>query len=332
MDRDGRLRIGIVGLGKMGLLHATILNSLPSAKVVAICEKKKILVWYGKNLFPGVAIVERIQDFSSLNLDAVVVSTPIPSHFGIIEALYSIGVPHLFVEKTLAASGSESLKTCELAQKAGGVNMVGYMARYAVTFRKAKEWMADGAIGGLTSFSAYAYSSDFIGIEDRSFLRGGVVRDLGCHVIDLAFWYFGELAVETALLEPRQPANGEGTAHFKANAPNGLKGEFDISWCKEGYRIPDYGLVINGVQGSIEVSNDSVSITKDNKKQTWHRVDLNDNVPFMVSAPEYFREDAGFVDAILNKSRTEPDFVMASKVDSFIDQVKQEAGVVATKP
>jgi predicted dehydrogenase len=325
MDRDGRLRIGIVGLGKMGLLHATILNSLPNAKVVAICEKKRILVWYAKKLFPSVAILDRIQDFSSLNLDAVVVSTPIPSHLRIIESLYSIGVPNLFVEKTLAASGSESIRTCELAQKAGGVNMVGYMARYAVTFHKAKEWMDDGAIGRLTSFNAYAYSSDFIGMEDRSFLRGGVIRDLGCHVIDLAFWYFGDLAVETASMEPKQPSNGESNGHFNVNAPNGLEGEFDISWCKGGYRTPDYGLVINGVQGSIVVSNDSVSITRDNQKQTWHRVDLTDNVAFMVSAPEYFREDATFIDAILNKSRTEPDFIMASKVDCFIDQVKQEA-------
>ncbi len=326
MDNNQQLRIGIVGLGKMGLLHATLLNSMPGTSVVGICEKKKTLVWYGKDLFPGIRLVNKIEDFAGLNVDAVIVSTPIPSHFSIIQSIYDIGVTNLFVEKTLAANGTQSTKTCELARKAGsGVNMVGYMARYAVTFQKAKEIMDASAIGKPTSFKAYAYSSDFIGIEDKSYLRGGVIRDLGCHVIDLASWYFGHLSVKTSVLNPMQPANGESHGHFTVNNPDGLPGEFDISWCKEGYRIPDYGLVISGDQGTIEVDNDKVSVTFGNNKRTWHRADLNDNAAFMVNAPEYFREDASFINAILKRFSATPDFDTACEVDRFIDQVKQVA-------
>ncbi len=325
MNENEKLRIGIVGLGKMGLLHACILNSVPNVKVVAVCEKKRSLVWYGKNLFPSVSIVDRIQGFSDLNLDAIVISTPIPSHSKIIDSVYSIGVRNLFVEKTLASNGNESFKICELAQKAGGVNMVGYMARYAVTFQKAKELMDNGTIGRVTAFKGYAYASDFLGIEGKSFLRGGVIRDLGCHVIDLAFWYFGELNIETAILKPKQPINGESSGYFKVNAPNSLTGDFDISWCKQGYRIPDYGLEIRGTNGSIKVNNDSVSISDGSKKQTWYRVDLNDNVAFLLGAPEYYREDIMFINAIRNKSEAEPNFLIAAKVDCFIDQVKKKA-------
>jgi predicted dehydrogenase len=322
-------RIGIVGMGKMGLLHASILNTIPNAKVVAICEKKTPLVWYGKKLFPGVAVIDKVQGFSNLNLDAVVIATPIPSHFKIINKIYSIGISNIFVEKTLAANAEDSLKICELVQKAGGIHMVGYMARYAVTFRKAKELIDAGAIGKIIAFKGYAYSSDFVGIPEESAIRGGVIRDLGSHAIDLAFWCFGDLEVDLATLEPKLPTNGESSGNITVNCPNGLKGEFDISLCKNGYWIPDYGLKIEGVKGSIEVNNDSISTISGDQKDTWFRADLSDNVPFLVGAPEYYREDAAFINAILNKSQAEPDFFTASKVDCFIDQVKLKAAIGA---
>jgi len=52
---------------------------------------------------------------------------------------------------------------------------------------------------------------------------------------------------------------------------------------------------------------------------------LNDNVFFMLGASEYYREDFSFVNAIIHNSRVESDFFAASKVDRFIDQVKEKA-------
>ena len=312
-------------MGKMGLLHASLLSSLPDIKVSAICESKRALVWYARKLFNGVTVVDKIQGLAKLNLDAVLISIPIPSHSKVINAIYSIGIHNIFVEKTLAANAEESVRICELAQKGGGVNMVGYMARYAVTFRKAKELIDAGVIGKIVSFKGYTYASDFVGIPDKAALRGGVIRDLGSHVIDLSFWYFGDLEVELATVEPKLPLNGECSGNIRVNCPNSIKGEFDISWCKKGYRIPEYGLTISGVNGSIEVNNDSVSMINNDQKQTWYRADLNDNVAFLLGAPEYYREDAAFANAIQNKYQAEPDFLTASKVDCFIDRVKQKA-------
>ena len=319
---NNELKVGIVGLGKMGLLHASILNSTPNVKVSAICETKRLIARFARKVFDGITVVDKIHEFSNLNLDAIFISTPIPSHLSVINSVYSIGIYNVFTEKTLAANGEESLRICQLAQKVSGVNMVGYMARFAVTFQRAKVLLDAGAIGETLSFKGYAYSSDFIGIPENSVLRGGVVRDLGCHVIDLAMWYFGDLEILTALLEPCEPVNGESIASFKVKSAKEVAGEFDVSWCKPGYRIPEYGLVINGKNGSIEVNNDSIKLINGDKEETWYRVDLSDNVPFLLGASEYYREDANFIDAIINKSPAEPDFVMASKVDCFIDKAK----------
>jgi predicted dehydrogenase len=310
----------------MGLLHASILNTIPNVKTTVICESNHLLMKFTEKALNNIKIVDAIHGFSNAEVDAVFVSTPIPSHAGVISELYNMGINNIFTEKTLAAEGKESLQICKLAEQAGGMNMVGYMARFAVPFKKARELLKSGIIGEVLSFQGYTYSSDFIGIQEKSFLRGGVLRDLGCHVLDLAQWYFGDFTLTDANIEPKTPVNGESSARFNVTGNNNLKGEFDISWCRKGYRIPDYGLVITGVKGSLEVNNDSVKLAIDGKQETWYRADLNDSVPFLLGAAEYYREDRAFIDAIINKKPPDPDFNTSSKIDCFIDQVKIKAG------
>ena len=55
--------------------------------------------------------------------------------------------------------------------------MVGYLRRFCVTFRKAKNLLCENALGEVSSFKAYAYSSDFSGNIRNSKIpasRGGV--------------------------------------------------------------------------------------------------------------------------------------------------------------
>ena len=44
------LRVAVVGLGKMGLLHASILNMMPNVEVVALCDKSSLLLKIVKKL------------------------------------------------------------------------------------------------------------------------------------------------------------------------------------------------------------------------------------------------------------------------------------------
>ena len=145
---------------------------------------------------------------------------------------------------------------------------------------------------------------------------------MGCHIIDMALWYFGDLHIESTTLQLNQTVNGESAGHIKVKSASGIAGEFDISWCKPGYRIPDYGMSIQGTNGFIEVNNDRLNTNINKKQQTWYRADLNDHVPFMLGASEYYREDFGFIDGIFNHNVPQPDFLAASKVDSFIDIAK----------
>jgi predicted dehydrogenase len=328
-SQSSQIRVAIIGLGKMGLLHASLLSVLPNVKLVALCDKSSLIRKICRRLFHDVFITDDVEQLTGLDLDAVYITTPIPSHFSIAKTIYSKRIAdNLFVEKTLAANYDEAKKMCELAKASGGVNMVGYMKRFAVTFNKAKELLDKGVLGDLVSFDAYSYSSDFVDAKEGSVStsRGGVLGDLGSHVLDLALWFFGDLKVDSAKLVSIHSFSAEDVASFKVSASNGLEGQFDISWCKKGFRMPESGLAIRGTKGKIMVNDDELRLELVNgESRRWYRHDLNDSVGFLLGAPEYFREDKYFIECVLNGCNGEPNFSTASKVDYLIDQVKREA-------
>ena len=324
------LRVAIIGLGKMGLLHASILNTLPNVELAALCDKDAVIRKFCKKVLDKVRVTDDLKKLSDLDLDIAYVTTPIPSHFVVLESLYSRRIArNVFIEKTLASNFDESKKLCDLAQNFGYINMVGYMKRFAVAFGKAKELLDQNVLGDVVSFDAYAYSSDFFGVEKRSGssgARGGVLRDLGAHVIDLALWFFGDLNVISVKPDKSVEGGSEDLVQFAVNKSDGLEGSFSISWCKENYRMPEFGLEIRGSEGTMNVNDDRVLLElNDEKTSSWFRHDLNDHVGFLLGAPEYFRENQFFVNSVLEKSNVDPSFHTASRVDCIIDQVKTRA-------
>lgn len=321
------LSVAVIGLGKMGLLHASILNVLPDVQLTALCDKSTLIRKFCKRVFNGVHVVDDAEKLSDLDLDAVYITTPISSHFFVTKTIYSKGIArNVFVEKTLASSYDKAKELCQLAQSFGGVNMVGYQRRLNVSFRKVKDLLTQGTIGEVASFNAYAYSSDLLGSKKNSktsVFRGGVLRDLGAHVVDLALLFFGDLTVDSAKLESATERDSEDSVYFRVKGSNGLEGEFNISWCMESYRLPEFGLLIKGSEGIMMVNDDKVELKLDDgESSTWYRHDLNDNVDFLLGAPEYFREDKCFVKSVLDGRNAEPSFYTASKADYIIDQVK----------
>lgn len=325
-----KLRIGVVGFGKMGMLHAGILNVLPKVQLVAVCERNSLIRKVLKKVLKNVCIVDDVEKLSALDLDAVYVTTPIGSHFPVVKSVFEGGFAcNVFVEKTLASNFDEARRLCELADKYGGVNMVGYMRRFCVTFMKARELLDQGAIGEPTSFKAYAFSSDFFGVDKNSKVQTpkiDVLRDLGCHALDLALWFFGGLKVENARIESIINDGSMDSAQFGVKASDSIAGEFKVSWCMDGHRMPEVGFTIQGSKGSLNFNDDVLELNlKDGCSRRWFRHDIGDNVAFWLGNPEYYREDECFVKAILNQKKAEPCFETAAKVDGLIDEVLARA-------
>jgi predicted dehydrogenase len=315
----------------MGILHSCILRVIPNVEVAALCEKSGMIRRFLKKVFAGVSIVDDVEKLADLELDAVYVTTPIPSHFPIVKTIYLKKMArNLFVEKTLANNYPEAQELCNLADRLEGVNMVGYLRRFYVTFRKTKELFSQRIIGEVSSFEAYAYSSDFCGVKQGSSAvnaEGDVLRDLGCYAVDLALWFFGNLQVSSADVKSLGASCQGDCVDFRVKGFKGLEGKFSVSKCMEGYRMPEVGLSIIGSKGSITVNDDKVELMlSSGRSSVWYRHDLSDNVPFWLGLPEYYREDLHFVNSVNEGHAAEPSFYEASKVDEIISQIEKNAG------
>jgi predicted dehydrogenase len=146
--QDWTLNVGIVGLGKMGIMHACLLNTLPNVHVTALCDKSRLMRALAKRVLPKAAVTDSLEKFAGLGLDAIYVLTPIPIHYPLIKEICDCHLAdHVFVEKTLSGSYKQSQELTKLAQDHLDGNMVGYMKRFAVTFNQAKRLLDKHAIG-----------------------------------------------------------------------------------------------------------------------------------------------------------------------------------------
>jgi predicted dehydrogenase len=320
--------LAVIGLGKMGLLHASLFSTFPEARLVALCDKSRLLTKIGKKLFAPkeVQVVNNLDDLSGLDLDAVYVTTPISSHSSIVNNLVEAGIAkNFFVEKTLSSSYKDSRNLCELIGRVQGKNMVGYMKRFNVVFKKAKTILENQEVGVPLSFEAFAYSSDFQGSTSQSKSsapRGGALRDIGCHIVDLSLWLLGDFEVSDVLSSEKTGLDSKLEVSFNVQKQS-LHGNFKISQKMTNYRMPEFGLSIACSKGKIEVNDDRLFLTDHCGKQTkWYKQDLSDNVQFYLGESEYYRENRQFIELLLNNQSAPPDFESASKVDNIISQVK----------
>ena len=140
-----KLKVGVIGTGKMGLLHAGIFNTLEESVLSAISEKKKIIADSFKKYLSGVNIY---QDYKKIlekeDLDIVVITTPVFLHKRMIEDAMKHNL-NIFVEKPLAISGSECRSI--LSKPYENRTMVGYCRRFMGTYNLAKKIIENSDLG-----------------------------------------------------------------------------------------------------------------------------------------------------------------------------------------
>src|SRR5665647_548819 len=121
---DKKLKVGIVGLGKMGLLHTALLSVMPNVQLAALCDKSWLMRKLAKSTLKGLLVTDKLDEMSNLNLDVVYVTTPIPSHYGIVKEIYVKDIArNVFVEKTLSSRSTHSEDLCRLAENSKGHSM-----------------------------------------------------------------------------------------------------------------------------------------------------------------------------------------------------------------
>ena len=326
------MKISVVGLGKMGLLHAAIVNSLPDVSVTSVCEKDLFLSVAAKAVLPKSVTVYRDvkQMVSEEQPDAVFVTTPTDTHVSIIDDLLKTRMNlSVFVEKPLAASHEQARIVCEATKGLPGVHMVGFQKRFSPVFQKAQELLKN-VLEEPIFFRAYCLSSDVL--REGSAWRskrgsGGVLLDSAPHLLDIVIWFFGEPESVIAVKKHVYSHQVEDYVHAILSFQSGLQGHIDACWSVTNYRLPEFLLEIHGKNGMLTVTDDFVHFAPG--KQTdgnaegrvYHRQSFPTSTPFLLTDPEYSLEDVAFIDAVRTQTTPEVDFVQAAKVNALIDRI-----------
>ena len=178
-------------------------------------------------------IVNDVSELAGDGVDAVYLTTPPSSHFPVVAATYGNNVAkHIFSEKPLANSYAQAQQMLAMAEVVGGVHMTAFQKHFSLVAEKAVELLAQGVVGDIESFAGYAFSSDFAnatGGAQQSRLRGGVLRDLGCHAIDLTLWLMGAVEVGEVGRRIDGATSSDDSYVTNVTTANGVKGTISIS-------------------------------------------------------------------------------------------------------
>jgi myo-inositol 2-dehydrogenase/D-chiro-inositol 1-dehydrogenase len=190
-----KVRIGSVGLGRLGLQHAeNIAGRIQNAELTALCDVDKAkLEQTAKRLGVGHQFSSFEELIACKDVDAIVLASPSALHTGQIAAALGAG-KHVFSEKPLGVTVAE----CKEAEKAvearpGLVFMLGFMRRFDESYKYAHDKVMAGEIGRPVLFRAYSQDPEKFIQGSIAFAphSGGQFLDMAVHDIDLARWFTG---------------------------------------------------------------------------------------------------------------------------------------------
>lgn len=205
------LRIGLLGCGRIGQVHARSISQIEGAVVTAVADAfdssaQQLAEKTGAQALSSDALI------ASADVDAVVIGTPTDTHFDLIHAAAQAGKA-IFCEKPVDMS-ADRIRTCKAAVEAAGVAfMTAFNRRFDPNFANLQARIAQGQIGDVEIVTILSRDPSPPPVEYIK-SSGGIFRDMMIHDLDMARFLLGEepvkiYAVGAALVDPEIGAAGD---------------------------------------------------------------------------------------------------------------------------
>ncbi len=248
------LGVALVGCGAVArLYHAPALAAHAregTADVRALFDPEPARVAELQALFPAAARIERLSELSRLGIGLAIVASPPGFHAAQTLELLGAGLSVL-CEKPLAPTVAEAQSIVEAARTARGIVAAGLFRRFFPATQTIRSLLAGGVIGDVRRFDCFeggrfAWPTESPGFFARSRLAGGgVLLDIGVHLLDLLGWWWGEpLDVD---YEDDAMGGIEANCRLRLTFPQGFAGEVRLS---RDWALPNR-YVIQGSRGWI---------------------------------------------------------------------------------
>jgi predicted dehydrogenase len=299
-----RPNVAIVGLGKMGLVHAAAVT-VAGGRIVGLVDRRRRTLGNARWMGLRAPFHTSLDDLFGRGVpDAVFVSVPSNANLGVARACHQAGVRGIFLEKPLADSVESA---DELAQIAEGhpllVDAVGFMLRHVPTLRHAQRLIEDGAVGQVREAGAEAYMDAKLPERGSWFRRrtasgGGALVSLGSHLLSLLDAVLGTLeSVDTVKLI-QGTGEVEDRARVALTYPGDVRTTLSVGWDVSGYEALHVALTFTGTGGQLAADLQRVALTKPTGERIWTERQLPDDAPGFVGGRGYVRQDSQFLAAV----------------------------------
>lgn len=176
-------RVGIIGTGYLGRLHARVLTEIPEAQVVGFVEP-------GDDIAAEVEAALKIRRHASVaalakEIDCAVVATPTTTHYDIARELLEAGVD-VMIEKPITATAAQARSLIELATAKGRLIQVGHVERYNPAIVAIADYV------GATRY----FEAERLGVFVPRSLDVDVLLDLMIHDLNLVLSLMRQKVVE----------------------------------------------------------------------------------------------------------------------------------------
>ncbi|RME41921.1 MAG: gfo/Idh/MocA family oxidoreductase [Chloroflexi bacterium] len=178
------LNIGVIGYGYWGPKLVRNFQEIPATQVTMIADLDPERLAQAHQTYPRIRVTRDYHELLASDVDAVVIATPVATHFPIGRDCLSQG-KHVLIEKPLARKREEGQVLIDLAGRHGLVLMVGHTFEYNPAVRMLKEIVASGEIGRVYYIHA---SRTNLGIFQKDV---NVLWDLAPHDISILLYVLG---------------------------------------------------------------------------------------------------------------------------------------------
>ncbi|SMH35861.1 Predicted dehydrogenase [Rathayibacter oskolensis] len=204
------IRVGILGYGLAGsVFHAPFLAADPSFSIVAIATGDPGRAGAASAAYPAARVVPDLDGVLAERPDLVVLATPPSVHRAQAEAVLGVGVA-VIIDKPFAPSVADADAIIAASEAGGAPVFVFQNRRWDADFLTVQRLLRDGALGDVIRFesSFERWSAPKTGRWQTTIGAdegGGILFDLGSHLVDQVLVLFGPATVtaaETRVVHP----------------------------------------------------------------------------------------------------------------------------------
>ena len=244
------VRIGLIGLGFMGKIHLLNGRKLESVDLAAVSDQSKKALRLAKKQ----GIKKTYSDYHQLlddkSIDGVIIALQTHLHAICAKEAAEAG-KDILLEKPLARTVAEGKEILSTVEKHNVKLMVSYPLRFVPRFQALNELIISGQIGEVQFANAANIGSGPIYHRaemsipkpipdwwlDKKSTGGGALLDLGCHMINLLHWYFGDVSDVKCYLGYRYGLDIEDHAKCLLRFRNGTIAAVNTGWFSQNSQI-----------------------------------------------------------------------------------------------